>query len=126
MSTPHALLDQLEQDLDNLELVLQPLLSKSWSETLEALEKPLERAKMNTMAAFGICDLIWSELKSLKTVITIKFRPTANGQRCSCVVGHLTVFLKIKASATREPIDFESHPVMRELVSMSIHSLTAP
>ena len=52
-------LDEIDQDIDNLEAVLKPLLSSSWQEVISSLGN-LEQAKMNMIMAYGICDLIWS------------------------------------------------------------------
>lgn len=57
---PREALDEIDQDIDNLEAVLEPLLSSSWQEVVGALGN-MEQAKMNMIMAYGICDLIWSE-----------------------------------------------------------------
>ncbi|GHJ83711.1 hypothetical protein NliqN6_0113 [Naganishia liquefaciens] len=55
-------LDEIDQDIDNLEAVLKPLLSSSWQEVISSLGN-LEQAKMNMIMAYGICDLIWIFLR---------------------------------------------------------------
>lgn len=61
MSSPEEILTAIETELDNLEQTLLPLLTKPWSETLQALKEPLDRAKLNVCVGFGVVDLIWSE-----------------------------------------------------------------
>lgn len=57
---PREALDEIDQDIDNLEVVLKPLLTSSWQEVVSTLGN-MEQAKMNMIMAYGICDLIWSE-----------------------------------------------------------------
>ncbi len=53
-------LGSLSTSLSDVERILKPLLDKPWDDTLEDLDG-LQRAKMNVLVAYGICDLVWSE-----------------------------------------------------------------
>lgn len=94
---PREALDEIDQDLDNLEAVLKPLLTSSWQEIISTLGN-MEQAKMNMIMAYGICDLIWSELSS-------------SPGRFSDLIARWLVFLRLKG------LDPDKHPVMKELVS---------
>jgi hypothetical protein len=93
---PLEALDEIDQDIDNLEAVLKPLFSSPWQEVVSALGH-MEQAKMNMIMAYGICDLIWSELWGGFGGIGLTL----------CLV----VFLRLKG------LDPDRHPVMKELVS---------
>jgi hypothetical protein len=61
---PAPTLSALSTSLDHLTAVLEPLLDRPWTDTLEDLDV-LQKAKMNVLVAYGICDVVWSEPMAL-------------------------------------------------------------
>ncbi|WVQ80625.1 hypothetical protein IAT38_002730 [Cryptococcus sp. DSM 104549] len=60
--SPADTLASLTTSLDALEAALAPLEAQQWSETIGELA-PLERAKMDVLAAYTVNDLVWVYLK---------------------------------------------------------------
>lgn len=55
---PSETLKSLTASLENVQQLLDPILSKPWHETLEALDV-LQRAKLEVLVSYAVNDLVW-------------------------------------------------------------------